>query len=113
MARAFRDALAARGELAPAGAGRYDLDVTILGLNAEQWAERQGHADLLVRLVDRTTGREAYSARTYTESRGDNYLAVDNFVFGSPSALGRVASSALDRAIDDTLDRSGFVLALR
>lgn len=113
VAAAFRRALAARGEMAPPPAGRYDLDVMLLQLNAEQDAERQGEADMVVRLVDRATGREVYSTRTYAESRGDNYLAVDNDVFGSPAALTRVANAVLDRAITETVEKPGFRTALR
>ena len=113
VAQAFHDALALRGDLAPAGRGRYDLDVSILALSGEQWAERRGAADLLVRLIDRTTGREAYSARTGDESWGDNFLAMDNFELGSPAELSRVADAALNRAINFSLDRTGFLLALR
>ena len=113
VARAFRNALAARGDLAPAGLGRYDLDVTILHLDAEQWAERQGRADLLVRLVERATGRVVYSDRTYAESRGYNYLAIDNFELGSPAALDRVADAVLSRSIDRALGTIGFAVALR
>jgi hypothetical protein len=113
VAAAFRRALATRGDMAPPPAGRYDLEVMLLQLNAEQDAERQGEADMVVRLVDRATGREVYSTRTYAESRGDNYLAVDNDVFGSPAALTRVANAVLDRAITETVDKPGFRTALR
>ncbi len=113
VARAFGEALAARGDLAPPGGGRFDLYVTILALGGEQWAERHGEADLQVRLVDRETGREVWSARTGVLSRGDNYLAVDNFEFGSPAALGKVTDGVLNRAINDTLGQGGFALALR
>ena len=82
-------------------------------LNAEQDAVRQGEADMVVRLSERRTGSEVYSARVYTETRGDNFLAVDNKFFGSPSALTRVANAVLHRAIDGTIDRPGFRLALR
>ncbi|MBO0711102.1 MAG: hypothetical protein J2P47_07485 [Acetobacteraceae bacterium] len=112
VAAAFRTALAERADLAPPGPGRYDLDVTILSLDARQWAERQTGADLLVRLVDRKSGRVAYSARSYVESRGDNFLAMDNFEFGSPSKLAALADTTLSRTIDQTLDREGFAAAL-
>ncbi len=109
---AFREALAARRELAPPGAtareAPYVLTVTLLQLNAEQNADRQGAADMVVRLVDRSTGRVAYSARTYAESRGDNYLAYDNLLLGSPPALGGVARAVLGQAVDETVDRAGF-----
>ncbi len=114
---AFRSALAARGELAPPGTtardASYVLTVTLLQLNAEQNADRQGEADMVVRLIDRTTGREAYSARTYTEHRGDNYLAYDNLLLGSPAALSGVAREVLGRAVNETVDREGFRRALR
>ncbi|MCL2428353.1 MAG: hypothetical protein FWD12_03885 [Alphaproteobacteria bacterium] len=112
VAEAFRTALRERGDLAPPGLGRYDLDITILSLDARQWAERQSGADLLVRLVDRRSGRVAYSARSYVESRGDNFLAMDNFAFGSPSKLAAIADATLSRTIDQTLDREGFASAL-
>lgn len=112
VAAAFRTALAERGALAPPGRGRYDLDVTILSLDARQWAERQSGTDLLVRLVDRSSGHIAYSARSYIESRGDNFLAMDNFALGSPSTLAAIADATLSRTIDQTLDREGFVAAL-
>jgi hypothetical protein len=114
VALAFRQALAARGALAQGGApARYDLDVALLQLNAEQDAERQGEADLRVRLIDRATGAERYSARVYVESRGDQWLAVDNGVFGSTAALSRLADAVLSRAIDRAIDQPGFRTALR
>jgi hypothetical protein len=112
VAHAFRTALAARGELARTGRGRFDLHIAIVELAAEQYAERQGAVDLIVRLIDRKTGREAYSTRVYVESRGHNYLAEDNQFLGSPSALNRVASSDLDQAINEVLDRPGFTFKL-
>lgn len=112
VAHAFRTALAARGELAPPGRGRFDLYIAVVELAAEQYAERQGAVDLIIRLVDRKTGHEAYSTRIYVESRGHNFLAEDNQFLGSPSALNRVASSDLDQAINEVLDRPGFTLKL-
>ena len=114
---AFREALAARGELAPPEAtppqAPYLLTVVLLQLNAEQNADRQGAADMVVRLVDRGTGRVTYSARTYTERRGDNYLAYDNLLLGSPAALGAVARAVLAQAVNETVDRAGFRRAMR
>lgn len=114
---AFREALAARRELAPPGAtprdAPYVLTVTLLQLNAEQNADRQGAADMVVRLVDRSSGRVAYSARSYIESRGYNYLAYDNMLLGSATALGAVARAVLGQAVDETVDRAGFRRALR
>jgi hypothetical protein len=112
-AAAFRSALAARGALAPPGDGLYDLDVTLLQLGAEQHAVRQASVDMLLALVDRRNGRVAWSTRVYAEERGDDWLAYDNLLFGSPEALGALANLVLDRAIDRSLDRSGFILALR
>ena len=112
VARAFRTALAARGELALPGHGRFDLRITIVEFVAEQYAVRQGAVDLIIRLIDRKTGREAYSTRLYAESRGHNFLAEDNQFLGSPSALNRVASADLDRAVNEVLDRPGFTLKL-
>jgi len=117
VAGAFAQALIARGELAPPGApiqqAPYVVTVALLQLNAEQNAVRLGQADVVVRVLDRATGRERYSARFYTESRGDNYLAIDNFALGSPAALTQVANDVLNRAINDTIDKPGFQLALR
>ncbi len=114
---AFREALAARGELAPPEAtprqAPYVLTVVLLQLNAEQNADRQGAADMVVRLVDRGTGRVAYSARTYAESRGDNYLAYDNLLLGSPAALAAVARAVLAHTVNETVDRAGFRRAVR
>lgn len=112
-ADAFRAALSARGELAPPGQGRYDLNVTLLALGAEQNVTRQAHADLLVALVERGTGRQAWSTRVYAERRGENWLAQDDLLLGSPEALGPAARDVLAEAIDRTLDRGGFVIALR
>ena len=99
--------------MAPPPKGRFDLEVQLLQLNAEQDAERQGEVDMVVRLVDRATGREVYSTRTYAESQGDNFLAIDNDLLGSPTALTRVANAVLNRAINETVDQSGFRTALR
>ncbi|MBV9656157.1 MAG: hypothetical protein JOZ42_16500 [Acetobacteraceae bacterium] len=114
---AFRDALAARGELAPPDASLrsapYALEVRLLQLNAEQNADRQASADLVVRVVERATGRIVYAARTYAEHRGDNFLAYDNGLFGSPAALASVARAVLGEAVNETVDRKGFRRALR
>jgi hypothetical protein len=112
VARAFRTALAARGELAAPGRGRFELHVAIVELGAEQYAERQGAVDLIIRLINRGNGREVYSTRVYAESRGHNFLAEDNQLLGSPSALSRVASSVLDQAVNQVLDRPGFARKL-
>lgn len=110
---AVRAALSARNELAPPGEGRYDMEVTIVDLAAEQVVERQAQADLLIRVVDRRTHRTAYSTRVATDLRGGNYLAQDNALFGDTAPLAQDARAALANAIDRTLDRGGFLLALR
>jgi hypothetical protein len=135
VAGAFGDALVARGAMQPPPGSAtgsdastaaaptpvlpsverapFELHVMLLQINAEQNAERQGGVDMVIRLVERTSGREVYSRRIYLESRGTNYLAVDSGVFGSPAALNRIANGLLSQAIDTTLDSAGFRRALR
>jgi len=69
--------------------------------------------DLVFRLVDRRTGREVYNTRAYAERRGDNYLAEDNQFLGSPASLAKMQARALAAAIDRTLDRTGFAMAMK
>ena len=106
-------ALLARNEITPDGSGPYALQVQILALDGQQWADRQAEVDLVLRLLNRRTGREVYVTRAYAERRGDNYLAEDNQFLGSPAALARVEAQTLASAIDRALDRTGFAVALK
>jgi hypothetical protein len=106
-------ALSARNELTPDGSGPYELQVEILALDGQQWAERQAEVDLVLRLVDRRTRREVYETRAYAEWRGDSYLAEDNQFLGSPAALAQTEAQALASALDRALDRTGFQIAMK
>jgi len=112
--RAFHDALAARGALAadPARA-RYDLAVRVIELHGLQYVTRQAEVDFVVQLVDRRTGREAYTGRIYAERRADDFLTLRYQLLGSPTALGAVTGETLTDAIDRALDRAGLALAAR
>ena len=107
-----RHALFARNELTPNGSGPYELRIELLGLDAQQWADRQAQVDIVVSVVDRRTGRRVFVTRTYAEQRGDNYLAEDNQFLGSPAALSRDESETLARAIDSVLDHAALVIAM-
>jgi hypothetical protein len=113
VAKAFTDAIAARGLLATAGSGRYDTSVTMHVLDANQYARREANADLQVALIERGSGQQVYTDRIKVNRINGSILALDTGLFASPDDLRQLMAETLDQAIDQTLDKPGFVAALR
>ncbi len=113
VTRAFRDALQARGLLAPEGAGRFDIAVAIEQFESTQYARREANVDLLVAVKSRNTGQEVYRDRVKVDLVTGSIFALDTGAFGSSDDLQAVAQTALNQAIDQALDKPGFRAALQ
>ena len=109
---AFRDALTARGLLAPGGAA-YRLDVEVKRLSCNQLARREGHATFAVALVDARSGRTVYRDEAEARVVTGSIITFDAGLFASVEDLRDVARQAMSQAIDQALNRPGFVAAVQ
>lgn len=107
---AFRDALAARGLLAPAGAP-YRLDVAVRRLSCNQLARREGHAIFAVALVDARSSRTVYQDIAESRVVTGSIITFDAGLFASVDDLREVAIRAMNQAIDQALNKPGFIEA--
>lgn len=105
---AFRDALAARGLLAPVGAA-YRLDVVVKRLSCNQVARRGGHAIFTVALVDPRSNRTVYNDQAESRVVTGSLITFDAGVFASVDDLREVTVRAMSQAIDQALNKPGFV----
>ncbi|MBN9562936.1 MAG: hypothetical protein J0H14_19750 [Alphaproteobacteria bacterium] len=113
VTKAFREALAARGLLAPGGQGNFDLSVTVPKFQSTQMVRREAEATIAIELLDRTSGRVVYHNQAEVDLVAGSVLALDTGVFASPSDLQAVAQKALTQAIDQLLDNPAFIAAAR
>lgn len=112
VAQAFRDALAARGLLAPAAGGGYELRVRVLQYNANKLMRTEANVQFQGSLVNRATGAVAWTG----EGRSDLVESGDVLAGGilaNPEELRGTTLRAMAAAIDAMLDRPDFVAALR
>ena len=107
---AFRDALAARGLLAPAGAP-YRLDVAVRRLSCNQIARREGYATFAVALVDVRSSRTVYQDVAESRVVTGSVITFDAGLLASVDDLREVAMRAMSQAIDQALNKPGFVEA--
>ena len=113
---AFRDGLAARGLLAPAGApARHSLDVTIEQFNANQMIQRAADARFAVTLTDPRTGAVQWrgTGAGASNSTTAGSVLVGSGVFASVEELRLTAQRAMSDAVDNALDAPGFRQAIR
>lgn len=112
VAQGFRQALAARGLLAAQGRGRYDLDVTVVRLDCDQYHRREGNADFRVVLTDRRSGRVIYRDEASSHLVNGSIVTFDVGIFADPLDLRAIALQAMDQAIDGILGKPEFLAAL-
>ena len=110
--KAFRDALATRGLLAPNGAAAADLAVTIVQFDSTQYVRREANVDFIVELRDHASGRQLYRDEVKSNPIRGSIVAFDVGVFGSADDLQAVAQAAMDSAIDAALNKPAFAAAL-
>jgi uncharacterized lipoprotein YajG len=112
VANAFRDALKARGLLAPDDHAPYDLSVSIVKFASTQMVRREAEADLVIDVIDRATGGSKYHDEVSVDLVTGSILALDTGILASPSDLQAVAQNALNQAIDQLLEKPGFLSAV-
>ena len=111
VAAAFTAALAARGLLASGGAAPYRLDVTVNGLSVNQWMSSDGQAAFTVALVDGRTSRTLYQDKSAAK-----VTAVSALTFSTDrlaNDLRDLGLRAMSQAIDEALDRPGFIATVQ
>jgi hypothetical protein len=112
VAQAFRDALAARGLLASTDGGSYELRVRILQYNASKLIRTEADVEFQASLVNRSTGATVWAGEARSNPVEAGSLVAAG-VFADPEELRSTALHAMSAAIDQLLDRSDFIAALR
>lgn len=110
--KAFTDALAARGMLAPA-APRYTLSVDIVQFKADQVARREATVEFRVVLAPATGGAAVLTTQERANQVGGSVITLSSGVFGSVEDLHAIALGTMNQAIDRILDKPEFAAALR
>lgn len=111
VATAFIDALTARGLLAPGGPAPYRLDVIVNRLSCNQYNRREGHATFTVSLVDSRSGQTVLQDKAESRVVTGSIITFEKGIFGSVDELRAVTIQAMNQAIDEALNRPGFVAA--
>jgi hypothetical protein len=113
VAQGFRQALASRGLLAPPGAGRYNMDVTVVRMDCDQYHRREANADFRVVLTDRRSGRQIYQDEVSSHLVNGSIVTFSTGIFADPQDLRAIAAQAQNQAIDTALGKPAFLAALR
>jgi hypothetical protein len=113
VAQGFRQALASRGLLASSGRGRYNLDVTVVRMDCDQYHRREANADFRLVLTDRASGREIYQDEVSSHLVNGSVVTFNVGIFADPQDLRAIAMQAQDQAIDAALGKPGFLAALQ
>ncbi len=109
---AFRNALRARGLLAVDNQAPYDVSVSIVKFESTQMVRREAEVDLVIDVIDRATGGSNYHDEVTVDLVTGSILAIDTGILASPSDLQVVAQNALNQAIDQLLEKPGFLSAV-
>lgn len=111
--QAPRDALAARGLLAPAGSQRYDLRLTVYRLSTSRLVRLEADADFGLEVLERASGRMVYEDRVRARQVEGGLIAFDTGIFASVEELRALANRTQNAAIDQLLSKPGFLAAVR
>jgi hypothetical protein len=111
VAQGFRQALAARGMLS-SGAGRYNLDITVVRFDCDQYHRREANADFRLVLTDRASGRPVYQDEVSSHLVNGSMVTFNVGVFADPQDLRAIAMDVQNQAIDQALNKPGFLAAL-
>lgn len=106
-------ALMARGLLAPAGAQRFDLDLQIRRLHAEQAAGGEAEADFLITLKRHGSGDVVYSRETKSLKRDSSLYTIDTLSFAPTAGLSALLQQSATEAVTKALDDPAFRAALQ
>lgn len=112
VATAVRQALASRNLLA-SGNGKFDVVITIAQFQSDQVVRREADVDLIFEIVERNTNRQVYRDEAKVELVTGSILTFDTGILAAPDDLRKTAETALNKAIDQALDRPEFAAALR
>lgn len=108
---AVRDGLAARNLGAGDGA-RYRLNVHVVQFDCNQYARREAHIELQLRLVDAATGALVHEQSADVDQVEGSVLSLATGIFASPEQLRALANAVLQSAVDQALDNADFRAAL-
>jgi hypothetical protein len=110
--KAFAQALANRGLLAASGSALYTLSGVINKLNCSQLVRLEAHAELVVSLIDDTSGKQLLQRTVRGDIVNDASSAFATGVGGSVEDLRAMAARALQDAIDNALASPQFTQAM-
>jgi hypothetical protein len=105
---AFEQGLKARGLAAPAGAGRYRIDLRVLKFDCSQYVRREAHAQIELALIG-PDGKVEYTHEIVANEVQGSLLALDTAVFASVEDLRKVANDLLQKTVDEALDDPGLL----
>jgi hypothetical protein len=109
--RAFDDALAARGWLAPENP-RVEIEIVMREFVANRYVRLEATAELELIMRERSSGRVLWQDRENVTNVEGSILALDSGVFADPAGLHSLMLRTMNQAIDRLLDRPGFAAAL-
>jgi hypothetical protein len=73
---------------------------------------REAEVTLSVDVVERVAARPIYHDQVAVDLVSGSILALDTGIFASPADLQALAQQALGQAIDQLLDKPGFIAAI-
>lgn len=106
VAKAFGDALAARGMLARGG--RYEVRLTVTRFEASRYVRLEAHVDVGAQVVETASGRVVYEGQGRANKVSGSIVALDNGIFASPTELSDLMAATLSEAVDKVVDGPGF-----
>lgn len=112
VAQGVRQALSARGLLAAPGMGDYNLDVTVVQLDCNQYHRRETNADFRLVLTERAD-RVVYRDEVSSHLVNGSLVTLDEGIFADPKDLRAIMLQAQNQAIDIALGKPAFLAALR
>lgn len=110
---AFAQALEQRGLAAPAGKEIYRLDGDVVQYDCNQYARREAHVSLTLKLVLAATGREVYSKAIAVDHVEGSRASLKTGIFASVDDLEALAERTLAQAVNDFFADPGFKRAYR
>jgi hypothetical protein len=96
---------------APAGAGKYRIDLRVLKFDCSQYVRREAHAQIELALVG-LDGKVEYTHVVVANEVQGSLLALDTAVFASVEDLRKVANDLLQKTVDEALDDPGLLAHL-
>jgi hypothetical protein len=109
--QAFSQALSRRGLLA-AGEPRMDLLIRVREFDANRFGRSEATASFAIALRDRVSGRTAWEDEARVYNVEGSVLALDSGILASPDGLHALMLRTMNEAIDQLVDRPGFVATL-